>query len=271
MTQSAPTLPVTELLFLSVYHKLPGVSDGEQIDCYTPHDHERLRMRLCEHVGFYLTLFSESFEYEDYFSSADYGVQDDFFDDGELEIFRSAIDPEDRETALPELHPRDQFYGCRAVIDKRIQSTDIREWHQGLALFNGVMESALPAADSSNPRCYITLKSIKEFAPGYLDGLLYDIRIYEETSLRIAFSLASRKDVDGEPVTIGFDALIEQVKVHFALHRTLGHGDVMRSLKPLIEMLRLMITNPAWPENDIALGGFMLLFDYRQGVVDDAP
>jgi hypothetical protein len=87
------TLP-TDVLFLTLFHKLPWVSDGDHLNYYRPADWDRLRSELTATASHYLSLFSESFYYEDYFSCADYGIDDESFDELEIEVFRSALESE---------------------------------------------------------------------------------------------------------------------------------------------------------------------------------
>ena len=68
--ERAKDLTLTDMLFLTIFHNLPGISTGEEIDYYTACDRERLQRDLVSSTEHYLALFSESYDYEDYFSCA---------------------------------------------------------------------------------------------------------------------------------------------------------------------------------------------------------
>ena len=222
----------SDILFLTVFHNLPGVSDGEQIDYYAPSDSESLRRDLASAVERHFTLFSESFEYEDHFSCAEYSIDEDSFDDPEVNIFRSVLDPEEQKRSFEDIHPRDIFRGCRAVVAGRIHNADLAINQRGIELFNFVMECALPTDDRQNPRCYIQLETAKEFAPRFIDGLLDIIRSAEES--------------------------------RWAYPRRYHIREGFQPLQSLLETLSRAVHEPAWPQNNLTLGKFLLLVDYYQ-------
>jgi hypothetical protein len=164
----------TDILFLSVFHNLPGVLDGAEVCYYVPGDSEILRRDLASAIEHYFTLFSESFEYQDYF--AEYEIYEDSLAAAELEIFRSVLKPVDRTVPLGDLHPRDTFRGCRAVVGACVRDPDLALNRRGIELFNFVMECALPTDDKRNPQCCIQLETAKEFAPRFIDDLLDIVR-----------------------------------------------------------------------------------------------
>jgi hypothetical protein len=174
---------LTDTRFLTIFHNLPGISTGKEIDYYTACDRERLQRDLVSSTEHYLALFSESYDYEDYFSCADYAITEDWVDESELDTFRSVLDPVEREDPLTNLRPRQIFNGSRAVIGERIRSADVAVCQTGIEIFNFVMECALPADDNRNPSCYIHLQTAKEFAPAFIASLLDTIRAQEETGL----------------------------------------------------------------------------------------
>jgi hypothetical protein len=223
---------------VTVFHHLPGVSEGEEIDYYTPGDRERLQRDLLRKTEHYFALFSNS-EYEDHFSCAEYEPPDDYLTDAELDTFRSALDLDDRDCPPSDLHPRAIFHGYCAVVDLWIRSKDLAICQKGIELFNSVMESALPTDDSSNPRCYVTLQTAKEFAPAFIGDLLDAVRTCEKT--------------------------------RFSLPRWRYVGEAMKPLQPLLTMLAKMVTNEAWPKSDLALGKFLLLADYYRELMRGWP
>jgi hypothetical protein len=222
----------SDILFLTVFHNLPGVSDGEQVDYYTSSDSESLRRDLASAADRHFTLFSENSEYEDYFSCAEYSIDDDSFDDAEINVFRSVLDVDEGQRSLKDLHPRDTFRGCRAVVADRINNADLSVKRRGIELFNFVMECALPTDDRRNPRCYIELETAKEFAPRFIDGLLDITRSAEES--------------------------------RWAYPRRYHIHEAFQPLHSLLEMLSRAVYEPAWPRNDLTLGKLLLLVDYYQ-------
>jgi hypothetical protein len=161
----------TDVLVFTIYHNLPGVSEGEEIGYYLPSQAEQPRCELLHGFRRYSELFSQSFEYEDSFSCADYGVDEDSFNDLEMGTFRSALSRTERQQPIEALHPRDVFNGCCAVVADRLQNSAIETVRAGVGLFNHLMESGLPADDSRNPRCYIQVQTAQEFAGPFLRWL----------------------------------------------------------------------------------------------------
>jgi hypothetical protein len=161
----------TDVLFVTIYHNLPGVSDGEEIGYYLPGQEERLSHDLVQAFRHYSSLFASSYDYEDDFSCAEYGVTDDSFDEIETNVFRSVLSGAERHQPVQDLHPRDVFNGCCAVVEARLQSAETRTVLSGVGLLNDLMESGLPADDSRNPRCYIQVQTAQEFAGPFLRWL----------------------------------------------------------------------------------------------------
>jgi hypothetical protein len=135
----------TDVLFVTTYHHLPGVSDGEEIGYYVPGQEERLSHDLVQAFRHYSSLFASSCDYEDHFSCAEYGVTDDSFDEIETNVFRSVLSGAERHQPVQDLHPRDVFSGCCAVVEARLQSAETRTVLSGVGLLNDLMESGLPA------------------------------------------------------------------------------------------------------------------------------
>jgi hypothetical protein len=77
----AEDFTLTDTLFLTIFHNLPGISTGEEIDYYTACDRERLQGDIVSSTEHYLALFSESYDYGDYFSCADYPITEDWVDE----------------------------------------------------------------------------------------------------------------------------------------------------------------------------------------------
>ena len=233
--ERAEDLTLTDTLFLAIFHNLPGISTGEEIDYYTACDRERLQRDLVSRTEHFLALFSESYDYEDYFSCADYAITGDSVDESELDTFRSVLDPDGREGPLTNLHPRDIFNGYRAVIGERLRSDDVAVRQTGIELFNFVMECALPGDDNRNPTCYIQVQTAKEFAPAFLASLLDTIRAQEETRL------------------------VVPRRRHLA--------QVLQPIQGLLAMMETVVSEEEWPQTDLALGKFLLLVDYYKRVI----
>lgn len=225
----------TDILFLTITHDLPGISDGYSIEYYQPASYQRLRGDVSLAAKHYLSLFSESFDYQDCFSSADYGISEDSFDDGEIDIFRSALRAGERRDPFDDLHPRDIFRGCCAVIRARLQNGALALTRSGIELFNLVMECALLTDDNRNPNCSIQLQTAKEFAPAFIDGL---------------FDLFE---------TLGYNRRIDSRLQHI--------GKAFRPLQPLAEVLRRSVHLESWPRSDLDLGRFLLVLDFHQQVI----
>jgi CBS domain-containing protein len=194
----------------------------------------------------------------------------DSFDSQELEIFRSALDGKDRGLRLSELHPSDQFKGCRAVIRRRIHSPDIADWHRGIDLFNGVMESALPTDDSLTPRCYILLQTAREFAPGFIERLLRSARAHEEERLLEAYRAALKRNRFEDLVLRGLREVWEGSEQNSTV-QTPAHdrGLALESIRPLLVTAAHMVGQNDWPQSDLALGKFLLIFDYYEQLTRD--
>ena len=160
-----------DVLVVTIYHDLPGVSEGEEISYYLPNEAERLGHELLQSFRHYSELFSHSFEYADCFSSAEYGVDEGCFNQLEMETFQSVLSHAERQQPIEALHPRDVFNGCCAVVASRLQDDAIETVLAGVGLFNDLMESGLPADDSRNPRCHIQVQAAQEFAGPFLRWL----------------------------------------------------------------------------------------------------
>jgi hypothetical protein len=96
------------------------------------------------------------------------------------------------------------------------------------------MESALPTDDNSNPRCYMTLETAKEFAPGFVDRL--------------------------------FDAVNAVGESPF--NRRYHVGEAFRPLQPLMQILKRALHNQSWPQDDLDIGRLLLLVDRYQQVME---
>jgi hypothetical protein len=164
------------LIFVHAYHNLPGFSQGEWINYYDLAAINRLRQDLKTYIEHQLDLFVKSTDYGEYFCVAEYdGVWDGLAED-EVVVLRQALEPEDRSTAFEALHPTDMLKGLRAVILYDIAEGDLDRLRWALSLFNAIIESAVEAVDSLNPRSYIRLLTTEEFAPWFIDSLLESIR-----------------------------------------------------------------------------------------------
>jgi hypothetical protein len=227
-----------DTLFLTVFHNLPGVSDGIETNYYTDGEKQRLSWDLASAVKFYLDIFVNSYYYQEYFSSAEYVVGDDWLNDLELSIFRLAIDLDQRTVPLTELHPQDTLNGCYAVIESRIRSEDIADWRRGIDLFNDVMEAALSADEFSDPGCSILLRTTKEFAPEFISDLLDSVGSTDQDRWRSK----------------------QYPRIEFV-------GAAFRPLLPLLEMIKKRVDRAGWPQSDIALGKFLLILDHYQEVM----
>lgn len=169
---SLDSLPqmTTPILFVTRAHNLPGISSGHRIDYYRPEEHARLRTDLASAAEHFFDLFAKSREFEEYFSNADYGIDEECFDDAELAAFRSAFQSSGRD-CFTDLEGRDVFNGCRKVVALQLQDIDLSVTRQGIQLFNTVMEAALPADDDRHPHCSIRLESVKEFGRPFVEHL----------------------------------------------------------------------------------------------------
>jgi len=235
-TTEKPSSTANDVIFVYAYHNLPGISDGEWVEYYKPERFQRLREDLKSHIEHQLDLFPESYDYEGYFLAAEYGNPEDSITDDELPVFRSALAPEDQQTPLRDLHPTDVLQGFRAVMLKRI-SGDLADARTAVELFNWVMECAIEAVDSRNPRSYIRVETAKEFGPWFIDSILESIESLQQTW---------RHDP--------YEKFI---------------GEKFEPLKPLLDMLKPIVHSGAWPYNDLSLGRLVLIVDYFKKVVEE--
>src|SRR5580658_9755467 len=88
----------TELLFVYTNHNLPGISEAESVDYYTPREFQRARADLKEHVGHQLDLFTQSWDYANYFADDADDSPEELISDDEVADFRAALAAEDRQT-----------------------------------------------------------------------------------------------------------------------------------------------------------------------------
>lgn len=228
---------VTHLVFVHAYHNLPGISQGEWVAYYDLVGIDRLRQDLRRYIQSQLDLFSESFDYGEYFSVAEYdGVWDGLAED-DVKVFKLALSPADRNTAFEELHPSDALNGLRAVVLHHIGEGDLDRLRWALSLFDGIIESAVEGVEFSNPRSYIKLQTTEEFAPWFIDRLLESFEYL-------------RQECRSDP----YEKFV---------------GETFEPLRPLLEKLRPMIGRDGWPRNDLALGRFLLIVDYFTQVVEE--
>jgi hypothetical protein len=226
----------TEVIFMYAYHNLPGISEAEWVEYYTLANLHGLQQDLAAYIKQQVDLFSESYDYEDYFSCADYGIVEDWVDESEWPIFRSRLDPEDHARPLGELHPRGVLEGFRGVMEHRVVSGELDKMRGAVGLFNFVMEAVLEGVDSHNARSYIRLERADEFAPWLIDSMLSAIASLKEQHRR--------------------DAYEEFV------------GEALEPVRPLIEMVGRRVRREGWPQSDLTLGKFLLLADYYKEVVE---
>lgn len=238
-TESVVAVPAaaTALIFVQAYHNLPGISEGEWVDCYSSASINRLREDLKRYVEQHLALFSESCDYEEYFSLAEYDDPSDVLFEDELVVFRSVLSVEDRDLPFDELHPRDVLHGHRAVIFKRLETGDVPAIRSATELFNGIIECAIEAVDDRNPRCYIEIQNAKEFGPKFIDRLLGSIERVGQ---------AWRQDA--------YDKFL---------------GERFKALEPLLMHLRSTVQHEGWPHSDLSLGRLLLIVDYFKKVVEE--
>jgi len=116
-----------QLLFVTAYHNLPGISEGEWIAYFATEETNRLRQELASYINHQLDLFSVNSDYAEYFSLADYDNPADSISDSEVEAFRSALSPAERHTSINDLDSYELLRGFRAVILSRIASGDLTE------------------------------------------------------------------------------------------------------------------------------------------------
>ena len=238
MTTNVEHVPnVTHLVFVHAYHNLPGISQGEWIDYYDPAGINQLRQGLKSYIEHQLDLFMQSADYGEYFSVAEYDSVWEGLAEDEIEVFRLALAPEDRNTAFEALHPTDSLKGFRAVMLHHIGEGDLGEIHWALNLFDAIIESAVEAVDSLNPRSYIRLLTAEEFAPWFIDRLLESVEYLP-------------KEWRSDP----YDKFV---------------GETFEPLRPLLEKLSPMVRREGWPRKDLALGRFLLIVDYFKQVVEE--
>jgi hypothetical protein len=127
-----PPAGPTQLLFVTRYHNLPGLSEGQWIGYYAPSQMDRLRNELTNYINLQLDLFSEHSEYAEYFSLAEYDRPADSISGFEEAAFRSALSPVQRNTDINELDSSEILRGFRAVILKRAASGDLAEIRSAL-------------------------------------------------------------------------------------------------------------------------------------------
>ena len=115
-TPTSVSHAATDLVFVQAYYNLPGIAEEEWLEYHPLASLQRLGEKLRTHVVQQLDLFSESYEYADYFSLAEYENPEDTFDDADLAVFRSGLGAENSDTPLDNLWPRDALQGFRAVM-----------------------------------------------------------------------------------------------------------------------------------------------------------
>lgn len=224
------------LIFAQTYYNLPGVWESEWVGYYPATNIDRLRNELKSHIEHQLDLFSESADYEDHFSAADYGNPEDDISPEELPLFRAALPEPERQMPLSDLHPSDQLAGYRAVILNQVASGDLVELQSAADRFNWLVEAAIEGVDNQNARSYITIQTEKEFAPSFIAGLPESIDRLQEPRR--------------------YDPYSDLI------------GETFAPLRPLLEILRPSVSQPAWPPSDLALGKFRLIVDYFKAVAE---
>jgi hypothetical protein len=227
-----PPSIATELIFVYAYHNLPDISEAEWIDYYASPEFNGLRDDLKTHIEWQLDLFSD----EDYFSAAEYDV-DDAISDAEKAVFRSGLGPEDRETPFEELHPTDLLAGFRAVMLERVASGDLSDIRRAVGLFNHTMEYAIDGLLNRNPRSYIRIETAAQFGPWFIDRLFKSIE-----SLKQSW----RHDLYTKFI-----------------------GGKFEALEPVLSMMRPLVLDEGWPHSDLALGRLLLIVDCFKKVVEE--
>jgi hypothetical protein len=227
----------TDLVFVRAYHNLPGISQGEWVNYYNPASIDRLRQDLKSYIQHQLKLFTISADYGEYFSVAEYDSLWDSLAEHEVSVFRLALQPEDRNTLVEELHPLDGLNGFRAVMLHRINEGDLDDIRSALSLFDDMIECAVEAVDERNPRSYISLETAAQFAASFIDGLLECIEC-----LKQPFRLDSYQQFVGE---------------------------TFAPLKPLLDGLRPAVHREGWPRDDLSLGRLLLIVDYFKQSIEE--
>ncbi len=224
----------TDLVFVSTYHNLPGVSDGLAIDYYSPG--ETLQQNLIPAVKHFIDLFSESGDYEDEFCNGDYDITDSF-DEGEKDIFRLATDPALMKDWRENLSSLEVFNGCCAVVNACLRQPDIATNQRGIEIFNDLMESIL-LNDERGAGCEILIETSQSFGRRFITELLNEIRQPDED------------------------------QSHFrSFHLYGSNRDAIPPLGPLLEILESATRQDIWPRNDLALGKLLLVVDYYRELV----
>jgi hypothetical protein len=234
---ATPPSATSELIFVDAYHNLPGISDGEWVQYYLPGSLQRLRTDLRLYIQHHLDLFSESYDYEDYFSQAEYEDPEDALAVEEMTVFRSALSPEDRGAPWANLWARDLLHGYRAVMLHRISTGDLDAIRSATEMFNGIMESAIEGVVGQNPRCYVYIETAKEFGPKFVDRILGSIKRMDETWRR-------------DP----FDRFL---------------GEEFKPLRPILETLGSFVQHEGWPHSDLSIGRLLLIVDYYVKLVEE--
>jgi hypothetical protein len=224
-------------VFVHAYYNLPGVWESEWVDYYPATNLDRLRTELKSHIEHQLDLFSESV-YEDHFSAAEYGNPEEFITADELLLFRAALPKSAQQSPLAEIHALDQLEGYRAVILSRVANGDWAALQSAVYRFNWLIEAAIEGVDNQNARSYIDIKTEKDFAPSFIEGLLASIDRLREPRRR-------------------YDHYSDFI------------GERFQPLKPLLEILRPSVSHPTWPHSDLALGRFVLIVDYFKDVAGE--
>ncbi len=236
----------TELVFVSGYHNLPGISEGYWIEYYTPATFDRFRFDFKRYIEQQLEMFSESYDYEEYFSLADYGDEiSEFIDDDEEAAFRSALRPID--SPLDDLSSREKLNGFQAVILKRVDSGNLAEIRRGVKLFNWIVEAATDAVDDRNPGSCIWVETTGEFGPTFIDRLLNSVESLEKP----------------------------EQGWHRTPHSWRGYpypnyvAEKFVPLKPILNMVQPMVRHERWPHSDLAIGKLLLLVQYVTHVLEE--
>jgi len=227
----------TQILFVTGYHNLPGVSQAEWIGYYAPREMERLRNELTSYIDHQLNLFSECSEYDEYFLHAEYDRPADMIDDFEEAAFRSALSLAERHSDINELDSWEILRGFRVVIRRRLASGDLAVIRSAIQLFNGIVEGAIECVDEGNPRSCIRIETATEFGPRFVDGLL--------------------KSIEFSQKPWRYDPYSEFI------------GKTFAPLRPLIEILHGLVHYDGWPRTDLAVGELLLVVYYFNRVVEE--
>jgi hypothetical protein len=227
----------TDLVFISAYHKLSGVSEAEWIGYYAPGEMDRLRTELTSYVDHQLDLFSVNSDYEEYFALVEYDHSADMIRDFEEAAFRSALSPADRNANINDLDSLAILCGFRGVIRNRLGSGNMAEIRSAVELFNGIIEGAIECVDDGNPRSRIRVETAAEFGPVFVDGLLKSIEVSQKPWR--------------------YDPYSEFI------------GETFAPLKPLLDILNRLVHCDGWPRTDLAVGELLLVVCYFKQVVEE--